>query len=583
MIDPKIIDEIKFRNNIENVIASYVTLKRTGSNYSASCPFHSEKTPSFVVFPSTQSFHCFGCGVGGDAISFVMRAENIDYISAVKVLAQRSGITLPDDIDGASKERGVGRQRVLDMNREAAVFFNKCLMDEVLGAKAREYLYKKRGLSPAVIKHFGIGFAPDSFGMLHDHLKKLGYTDEEMYVGFLCGKSKKGTAYDYFRNRIMFPIIDISGNVVAFGGRVMDNSEPKYLNTSDTPAFKKSRNLFALNFAKSKCEEKLILCEGYMDVISLHAAGFENAVATLGTAITSEQARIFSKYTKKVIISYDSDAAGQRAADKAFNLLQEVGIEVKILKMSGAKDPDEFIKTFGASTFTELLNSSVTRFDHKYDKVIAKYNILDGQDKIKAAAELCKIIADFPSEIERDIYAVKVAKTLGISKELVIRDVNSILRSSKREGKQKQKNDIYRAASGIGDRVNPESSANLKATKAEEAILGLMQLREEHFQKCISVLAVDDFITTFSRKVFEKMQALGAMNLKFDIAYLLEDFSQEEISRISSMLTERQMLTSNGADVLDACIEALRNEKTQKGEEDSIDSLQSLLKKKKEG
>ena len=583
MIDPKIIDEIKFRNNIENVIASYVTLKRTGSNYSASCPFHSEKTPSFVVFPSTQSFHCFGCGVGGDAISFVMRAENIDYISAVKVLAQRSGITLPDDIDGASKERGVGRQRVLDMNREAAVFFNKCLMDEVLGAKAREYLYKKRGLSPAVIKHFGIGFAPDSFGMLHDHLKKLGYTDEEMYVGFLCGKSKKGTAYDYFRNRIMFPIIDISGNVVAFGGRVMDNSEPKYLNTSDTPAFKKSRNLFALNFAKSKCEEKLILCEGYMDVISLHAAGFENAVATLGTAITSEQARIFSKYTKKVIISYDSDAAGQRAADKAFNLLQEVGIEVKILKMSGAKDPDEFIKTFGASKFTELLNSSVTRFDHKYDKVIAKYNILDGQDKIKAAAELCKIIADFPSEIERDIYAVKVAKTLGISKELVIRDVNSILRSSKREGKQKQKNDIYRAASGIGDRVNPESSANLKATKAEEAILGLMQLREEHFQKCISVLAVDDFITTFSRKVFEKMQALGAMNLKFDIAYLLEDFSQEEISRISSMLTERQMLTSNGADVLDACIEALRNEKTQKGEEDSIDSLQSLLKKKKEG
>ena len=583
MIDPKIIDEIKFRNSIENVVSSYVTLKRAGSNYSAACPFHSEKTPSFVVFPSTQSFHCFGCGVGGDAISFVMRAENIDYVSAIKVLAQRSGIVLPDDVDGSLREKGVSRQRVLDMNREAAVFFNKCLMDESFGEKAREYLYKKRGLSPALIKHFGIGFAPDTFGMLHDHLKKLGYSDEEMYVGFLCGKSKKGTAYDYFRNRIMFPIIDVSGNVVAFGGRVMDNSEPKYLNTSDTPAFKKSRNLFALNFAKTKCEELLILCEGYMDVISLHAAGFENAVATLGTAITSEQARIFSKYTKKVVISYDSDAAGQRAADKAFTLLQEVGIEVKILKMSGAKDPDEYIKTFGAAKFKELLNSSMTKFDHMYEKVIAKYNILDDQDKIKAAAELCKIIAGFSSEIERDVYAVKVAKALGINKSLVVRDVNSVLRTIKKEGKQKQKNDIYRAASGIGDRVNPESVANVKATKTEEAILGLMQLREEHFQKCVSILTVDDFITAFSRKVFEKMQILSTMNLKFDIAYLLEDFSQEEISRISNMLTDRQMLTSNGADVLEACIEALRNEKTQKGEEDTIDSLQSLLKKKKEG
>ncbi|MBO5374546.1 MAG: DNA primase, partial [Clostridia bacterium] len=326
MIDPQIIEEIKFRNDIESVVSSYVTLKRAGSNFSGSCPFHSEKTPSFVVFPSTQSFYCFGCGAGGDAISFVMRAENIDYISAIKTLAQRGGITLPDTIDGATGEKGVGRQRILDMNKEAAKFFNKCLMDEKLGAKAREYLITKRGLSPSILKRFGLGFAPDSFGMLHDYLKGLGYTDEEMYVGFLCGKGKTGKAYDYFRNRVMFPIIDTAGNIVAFGGRIMDNTEPKYLNTSDTPAFKKSRNLFALNFAKSKCEDMLILCEGYMDVISLHAAGFENAVATLGTAITSEQARIFSKYTKKVIISYDSDAAGQRAADKAFILLQEVGI-----------------------------------------------------------------------------------------------------------------------------------------------------------------------------------------------------------------------------------------------------------------
>lgn len=583
MIDPQIIEEIKFRNDIESVVSSYVTLKRAGSNFSGSCPFHSEKTPSFVVFPSTQSFYCFGCGAGGDAISFVMRAENIDYISAIKTLAQRGGITLPDTIDGATGEKGVGRQRILDMNKEAAKFFNKCLMDEKLGAKAREYLITKRGLSPSILKRFGLGFAPDSFGMLHDYLKGLGYTDEEMYVGFLCGKGKTGKVYDYFRNRVMFPIIDTAGNIVAFGGRIMDNTEPKYLNTSDTPAFKKSRNLFALNFAKSKCEDMLILCEGYMDVISLHAAGFENAVATLGTAITSEQARIFSKYTKKVIISYDSDAAGQRAADKAFNLLQEVGIDVKILKMSGAKDPDEFIKSYGANKFKEILEGSKTRFDFQIEKILAKYNISDYEEKIKAASEICKTIAAFPSEVEREIYCIRSAKLLGISVTTIKRDVSTILSSKKRESKQKQKNEIYRASSGIGDRINPESSSNLRASKAEEAILGLMQLHEEHFAESLKLLKPEDFVTSFSRKIFERMQQIQEMNAKFDIAYFLEDFSQDEVSRISKMLTDRQMLTSNGADVLKQCIEALQKEKSQKNAEDSIDSLEQLLKKKKEG
>ncbi|MBR2296356.1 MAG: DNA primase, partial [Clostridia bacterium] len=392
MISPQIIEEIKYRNDIESVVSSYVSLKRAGSNFSGSCPFHSEKTPSFVVFPATQSFYCFGCGAGGDAISFVMRAENLDYVSAIKTLAQRSGITLPDDIDN-KQPQGVSRQRVLDMNIEAVKFFQECLWDERLGAEARQYLLEKRGLDRSVIKHFRIGYAPNSFGMLHDHLKKLGYTDEEMYVAFLCGKGQKGTAYDYFRNRVMFPIIDTSGNVVAFGGRVMDDSKPKYLNTSDTPAFKKSRNLFALNFAKNHCESMMILCEGYMDVIALHAAGFENAVATLGTAITSDQARIFSKYTKKVVISYDSDEAGQKAADKAFRFLQEVGIEVKILKMVGAKDPDEFIKKFGAIRFKEIIEKSKSRFDFEVEKIISKYNIEDLDDKIKASSEICQLIA----------------------------------------------------------------------------------------------------------------------------------------------------------------------------------------------
>lgn len=579
MISPQIIEEIKFRNDIESVVSSYVTLKRAGSNFSGSCPFHSEKTPSFVVFPATQSFYCFGCGAGGDAISFVMRAENIDYVSAIKTLAQRSGITLPDDIDN-HQHQGVGRQRVLDMNIEAVKFFQNCLWDERIGKEGREYL-NKRGLSNSVIKHFRIGYAPNTFGMLHDHLKKLGYSDEEMYVGFLCGKGQNGTPYDYFRNRVMFPIIDTSGNVVAFGGRVLDDSKPKYLNTSDTPAFKKSRNLFALNFAKNKSENMMILCEGYMDVIALHAAGFENAVATLGTAITSEQARIFSKYTKKVVISYDSDEAGQRAADKAFKFLQEVGIDVKILKMIGAKDPDEFIKKFGADKFKDILEKSKTRFDFETEKILAKYNISDLDDKIKASSEICQVIASFPSEVEREVYFIKASKLLELPQESIKRDVFSILQKKKREEKKTQINEIYRATSGIGDRINPESAGNIRANKIEEAILGLMQLHDEHFEKCVKTLKVDDFVTAFSKKIFQKMLELHNSNVKFDIAYFSEDFSQEEVSRIAKMQTDRQMLNSNGADVLDGCIEALRSEKNKKENENTLDSLQQLLNRKK--
>ena len=581
MIDPQIIEEIKFRNDIESVVSSYVTLKRAGSNFSGSCPFHSEKTPSFVVFPATQSFYCFGCGAGGDAISFVMRAENLDYVSAIKTLAQRSGITLPESIDGTSKQQGVGRQRVLDMNKEAAKFFHNCLFDEKLGAEARDYLMNKRGLSKMVINHFGLGFAPNSYGALREHLKKLGYTDEEMCVAFLCSKGQKGIAFDLFRNRVMFPIIDTSGNVVAFGGRVLDDSKPKYLNTSDTPAFKKSKNLFALNFAKSKCESMMILCEGYMDVIALHSAGFENAVATLGTAITSEQARIFSKYTKKVVISYDSDEAGQRAADKAFKFLQEVGIDVKILKMNGAKDPDEFIKTFGAAKFKDIIEKSKTRFDFELEKILAKYKIADLEDKIKASKEICQVIASFPSEVEREVYCIKTSKILDLPQDSIKRDVSSVIFKRKRDEKKNQMNEIYRATSGIGDRINPESASNIRANKVEEAILGLMQLHDEHFEKCIKSLTVNDFITKFSKKIFEKMLEIHDSNVKFDIGYFSEDFSQEEVSRITKMLTDRQMLSSNGADVLDGCIKSLKLEKDKKDSENSMDSLEELLKRKK--
>jgi len=567
-ISPEIIEEIKFRNNIEQTVSSYVNLKRAGSNFNGCCPFHSEKTPSFTVFPSTQSFYCFGCGAGGDVITFVMRMENLDYVSAVRLLAERNGIKLPEVQERTDGRREIGRGRVLEMNKAALEFFKNSLLDERTGKLAREYLMEKRKLSMAVINHFQLGYAPNSFGALHDYLKKLGFTDEEMVVGFLCGKSKKnGAAFDYFRNRIIFPIIDVTGNVVAFGGRVMDDSEPKYLNTSDTPAFKKSKNLFALNFAKNHCEDMLILCEGYMDVIALHSAGFENAVATLGTAITGEQARIFSRYTKKVVISYDSDAAGQRAADKAFNLLQEVGIDVKILKMDNAKDPDEYIRKNGAAKFSTLLNTSKSRFEFDCYKILSKYNIENMDEKIKASRELCQVIARYPSVIERELYCRRVSKLFEIPVDSVIKDVNSIIKRSTAREKKNEVSELYRKGSGIGDRINPESATNVKASKTEEAILGMMLLKDEHLQLCVNRLSGDDFITPFCKKVFESIASVYKTHSKFDIGFIEGDFSLDEISRITKMQSERGRLSVNDEGVLNDYISALLKEKQK-----SIDS-----------
>ncbi len=582
-ISPQIIEDIKARNDIEHVISSYITLKRAGSNLNGLCPFHSEKTPSFTVFPATQSFYCFGCGAGGDAITFVMRMENLDYITAIRTLAERSGVTIPENVSYGDGRKEVTRQRVLEMNKEAARFFRNMLFDPKIGAEAMDYLVNKRNLSQAVIKHFGLGFAPNSFGALHDHLKKLGYSDEEMVVGFLCGKGKNNSAYDYFRNRIMFPIIDVSGNIVAFGGRVMDNSEPKYLNTSDTPAFKKSKNLFALNYAKNHCENTMILCEGYMDVISLHASSFENAVATLGTAITSEQARIFSRYTKKVVISYDSDQAGQRAATKAFNLLQEVGVDVKILKMEGAKDPDEFIKKFGSAKFNSIIEGSKTRFEFEMDKILAKYNINNVDEKIKASHELCRVIATFSSDIERELYCRKMSTVFEIPLASVQKDVSSILKKKVNEDKAKQQSELYRITSGIGDRVNPESASNIRANKIEEAILGLMLLKQEHLKECVEKLTQDDFVTPFCKKVFESISSIYKEYGKFDIGYIQEEFSVDQFSRITKMLTDRQRLSINDKETLDSLIVSLSKERNKKEDKDSFDNILDAIKNKKQG
>lgn len=562
MIPHEIIEEIKFRNDIESVISSYVNLKPAGSNLVGLCPFHSEKTPSFTVFKNEGNFKCFGCGAGGDVITFIMKAENLDYIGAIELLAKRVGITIPEQNNKSPD--AIPSKRICDMNREAAKFFHSTLISP-LGRSGLDYLTQKRKFSSSLINHFGLGFAPNSFNALSDHLKKLGYSEKELKAGFLCGTSKKtGNIFDLFRNRVIVPIIDTKGDVIAFGGRVLDDSLPKYLNSSDTPAFKKSRNLFALNFAKSTCGEQLILCEGYMDVIALHGAGFTNSVATLGTAITSEQARIISRYTKKVVIAYDSDSAGQTASEKAFRLLKEVGLDVRILRMTGAKDPDEYIKKFGKAQFEKLLDESRTHFDFRLDKVLDKYDINNDTDKIKAVSELVDFISDTGSAVERELYIRKTSEKFGISQENIKHDVERARRKKQKATIQNEAKKIIAQTSGVGDRINPDYMKNVKAASAEEAILGILLKYPENFgkiEKGVIPLSPDDFFTEFGKKVFVSSFEIWKNTEVFDFGLLGEYFSADEMGRITSYLTKRYKLSSNGETELSDCVKKLKEEK----------------------
>ena len=578
-IPQSFLDEVKYRNKIEDVVASYVNLKRAGSVYQGLCPFHSEKTPSFTVFPNTETFHCFGCGAGGDVISFIMRAENLEYLGAVEFLAKRAGLEMPD-VAGDAKSETIKRARLYEMNRAAAVFFNRALYAPESEA-AREYL-KKRGLSRAAVKRFGLGYAPNRFDALSDYMHSLGYRDEELKEAFLCGKSEQtGSYYDYFRGRIMFPIIDNFSNVIAFGGRALGDEKPKYLNTSDTPVFKKSRNLFALNFARNACAQFLILCEGYMDVIAVNMAGFPNAVATLGTALTAEQARVMAKYTKKVILSYDSDEAGVTAAKRAIPILTDVGLEVKMLRMEGAKDPDEYIKKFGAARFKILLDDSQGKIDYLCDSVLGKYDILIPEEKLKAAGELCEVIGRIDSDVEREIYITRVAERLSIEPSNLARDVERRRRRNKKASETEMFRKVVSDTLGYGDRINRDFVGNAKAARAEEAIIGILLLRPElilEIRKGTVALCADDFVTAFNRRIFE---ALMACEDKCDIGTLAQDFTVEEIDRITAMQVKRSLLTKNDLAVLQENVQTLKSAADDKQAADEIEDIKNLLNKKK--
>ena len=587
MISRETIDEVLLRNDIESVIGAYVSLKRAGSNLKGLCPFHSEKTPSFTVYPQDNSFYCFGCGAGGNAITFIRKRENLDYPDAVEFLANRAGITVVRDERGIENRsiKKFDRARMFKMNADAAKYFHKSLFENTKDARAAlEYFTEQRGLSLSTIKHFGLGFAPNSFDLFSKHMLRLGYTYDELVAGFLCGKSERGSYYDAFRNRVMFPIIDVSGNVIAFGGRVMDDSKPKYKNSSDTPVFKKSRNLFALNFARMHCAETMILCEGYMDVIAMHAAGFENAVATLGTAITSEQARMMSRYTKKVIISYDADEAGQKAAMRAIELLTATGLEVKILRVPGAKDPDEYIKTFGSDKFRQLLTESKSRFEYNVTNLLSKYDINIPQDKIKAIHEVEKLISETYSSAERDIYIRDIAKRFDVDQKSIKSDVERMLSKNAYMRNKEFSLKVKQQAQGYSDRVNPDFIKAPAVAKNEENVLGLLLLYPEHRKHVFlqNILNEEDFLTELNRKIFKYLKQ-SFLEKDDSHSDLNEVFDTEQMGRIAHMKVSRMSLTDNGTEVLTDSIDALKKAVNKKNSQttNTYEGLNAVIFKKR--
>ncbi len=531
------------------MISSYVSLRRTGKNLKGLCPFHSEKTPSFTVFPDTKSFYCFGCQASGDVISFVMRMENLDYVEAVKSLATRFNLPLPDD--GFDDSAAKLRMRVLSANREAAKFFNSQLYKPE-NKRALDY-FLKRGLTKKTITHFGLGYAPDSWDSLRNHLHSLGYNDRELILANLAVKGKKGGCYDSFRNRVMFPILDLRGNVVAFGGRVMDDSKPKYINTSDTPVYKKGEGVFALNFAKNAPEvdgrKRLILVEGYMDAIALHQAGIPHAIACLGTAFTPDQANLLSRYADELYVCYDNDGAGRNAVNKALPILRKTGLKIKVVLMEGGKDADEIVRSSGKEAFLAMLNRANNEIEYKLKTELEKHNTATDDGRVKYLAAAAEILAG-ANPIEKEIYASRLADEFGVSKDAIMTQVKAASFRQFRKRQTERKKELDTASKKtFEDKSNPEMKDNLEAAKAEETLIASLMRNPDFYRQLKDEFSPDDFVTEFNRRVIKYLIELIDGGYSTDLSMFTQDFTPQELDTIGRIA----MKAGNLANTLKEC------------------------------
>lgn len=548
------LQELKFKTDIEDIISTYVTLRKNGSTSKGLCPFHNEKTPSFTVYNDTQSFYCFGCGAGGDAVTFIKKIENLDYIDAVKLLAQRAGLQMPDDNsydDSLSKKR----RRVLEINRETAKFYYSYLISPQ-GRVGLDY-FLNRGLSMNTIKRFGLGFAPDEWDSLLKHLKSKGYRPSEMVEAGVVKIGRNNNYYDTFKNRVMTPIIDVRGNVIAFGGRVLDDSKPKYINTSDTIVYKKTNELFALNLAKDSGKDNLILCEGYMDVIAMHQAGFTNAVAGCGTALTNEQVRLISRYAKEVILAYDADEAGQKALNKAVSLFKQTDVKVKIPALVGGKDPDEIIKKYGRDKFKGMLDGASNDTEFALLEIRKKYNVTTSQGKIDFLNDALKVLAGV-SPIEQDIYISRLSDELSVDKSSIKIQLDSYMKKRAYRQRRSEYKTIVDNSIRDNQRKSYDENVSIRQIKAEERIVGLL-LR---YPDCVNLAREFDkqiLSSAFIKKVFAEIVKRLDAQLDIDLIHFSAVLTSDELGRLSGIIARTRESKDAKKEFKD-CISIIQNE-----------------------
>ena len=545
-IPDRFLDELIARTDIVDLVSESVRLTKKGRNYWGLCPFHSEKTPSFSVSADKQIYKCFGCGKGGGAINFVMELDNLPFRDAVALLAKRAGLEVPDSgYSAGAKER---REKLLAINKQAARAFHRWLYTPE-GAEGLAYL-QRRGLSRRTLTSFGLGFAPNRWDALIQELGQQGYDKRDLLDAGLAVNNQDGRIYDRFRNRVMFPIIDIRGEVIGFGGRVMDDSTPKYLNSPDTPVYNKSRNVFALNIAKKSKAGRVILTEGYMDTISLHQAGFDSAVASLGTSLTSEHAQLLSRYFPEAIISYDGDGAGIAAAQRAIPLLEKAGLKVRVLRVTGAKDPDEFIKTYGRDAFARLLDQSENQVDYRLDQLRAQYNLEDDAQRVAFLQDAAQLLSTLSSPVEREIYGGHAAQAAGVSPEVMAQEVKKAFsRRVRKQQKQQERRDLTPAV-----QLQPKQRGlryeNIRSARAEEGVIRLLLL-DPSLAGDMEQLREEDFSSPLLGKAYALLFRRARDGLSTQLPLLAGELTGEEMDHLAYVAGQPESLANSRRSLAD--------------------------------
>ncbi len=565
------LNELRMRSDIEQVISSYVQLRRRGKNLVGLCPFHNEKTPSFTVYPENQSYFCFGCGAGGEAINFIMRAENLDFTEAVKFLCDRAGMTMPSD--GYDNSMAQKRRRIYEINKEAARFFNSCLYTDE-GKAGLDY-FKMRGYRKGTITKFGLGYATNKWDGLLRYMREKGYSYEELYEANLANRSEKDGRvrfYDSFRNRVMVPIIDVRGNVVAFGGRVLDDSKPKYINSSDTPVYKKSLGVFGLNFAKNSKEKSLILVEGYMDAISLHQAGFDNVIACLGTALTSEMAHLLSRYCEQVVLSYDADEAGQKATVRAIDIFNSIGMKLKVIHLSGGKDPDEILRNYGAERFRSLIEGAANDIEFAFVRLRGQFDITTSDGKMKFLEKAAEVLANTKSHIAQDIYASRLGEELSVSKDSILVRIGQLQKKNDRGQQVKKYRDIQQNAMRSNMKQAAENNTELRSVKAEEMLIAALMRSPELLRSMEGELKKEDFTVSLYGRIFSEIEEKINEQRSLEFKFFSESLQSEELSRLVSICKNHEHLTFSVKGCAD-CLRIMRETRLKKESAHSADDM----------